>query len=226
MIYSRVKLIVLEISPWMFNANAIDFDGNKMYPTPLLNQWGTIRERLTIKKMSQRIQAITINIVPRNPLSKYIAPFQDAKPIFELPKPEYHENLKALDQLRNDPKFMVKNISRTHLNEFKLYQDQANTLAELIKKINSFGVEVILVHPPVRSDYYDYFDIYPMQREEFEKYKSFIKSFSDKHQVIYWETPVDCGLDDSIFVDYGHLSKEGAILFTKRLSTEIKKAIK
>lgn len=77
----------------------------------------------------------------------------------------------------------------------------------------------------MRSEYYNYLDTDPRYRSEFEKYKTFIKSFSNKHQVIYWETPPDAGLDNSIFVDYGHFSKEGAVLFTRHLSAEINQAL-
>jgi hypothetical protein len=34
---------------------------------------------------------------------------------------------------------------------------------------------------------------------------------NEKVRSIIWETPKDCGLNDSIFIDYGHFSKEGHI---------------
>lgn len=223
----RVKLIILEISPWMFNANALEPHSKKrMSHREDLHRWGTIRERLKIQKTTKRIKAMTIGMIPRNALSDYISAFKKSEPIFELGIPIYHVSPEHTKNLRDDPVFKAENISRDHLYNYKFLQSEANILLNLVKELDKAGVTVALVHPPVRSEYYDYLDTDHSYRAEFEKYKNFIKSLSKKHHVVYWEKPPDAGMDNSIFVDYGHFSKEGCELFSRRLNVEINQAMK
>ncbi len=219
---SRVKQIFLEISPWMFNANALHPISKESFQLrDEILKWGNIQERLEIKETTQRIEAMTISMIPRNPLSDYILVLNESEPIIDLVIPELEANQNSEKVLGDNPNFRAENISRCHLYKFEFLQSEANKLLELIRELERSGVAVSIIHPPVRSEYYNYLDTDRRYRAEFEKYKNFIKSFSDNHQVIYWEKPVDCGLDNSIFVDYGHFSKEGSILFTRRLSVEI-----
>ena len=218
---SRVKHVFLEISPWMFNANALNpITKESLQLRDEILKWGNIQERLEIKETTQRIEAMTIGMMPRAPLLDFISVLKEPEPVIET-VPEFEANQNSEKVLGDNPYFKAENISKCHLYKFEFLQSEANKLLELIRELERFGVAVSLIHPPVKSEYYYYLDTDSRYRSEFEKYKNFIKRFSNKHHVIYWETSPDAGLDNSIFVDYGHLSREGSILFTRRLGVEI-----
>ena len=54
--------------------------------------------------------------------------------------------------------------------------------------------------------------------EEFGNYMDFLETELSTRTVFSWKTPKECGLDESIFVDYGHMSQAGAVLYSRMLA--------
>jgi poly-D-alanine transfer protein DltD len=218
---SRIRLIVFEISPWMFNKNALTPRTTERFlHRDEVDSWGTWQERLEIREMDQRLEAMTVGMVSRHPLSAWITAFQSLDPVYELDAPEYRIDASAEEKLRSDPYFRAEYLSKYHLHEFEFDQGQKNTLEKLLEQLDSVGIAVLLVHPPVKSEYYDYLDTDHRYRAEFLKYESALEKLPS--DLAYWETPFDCGLDDAIFLDYGHLSRGGSADFARRLYAEMK----
>ena len=76
---------------------------------------------------------------------------------------------------------------------------------------------MVLVHPPFNEGFYASM-AEPNLRARYESLIADIRNHvASEMDFIYWETAADCGLDDSIFLDFGHFSKEGAERFTAKL---------
>jgi len=48
----------------------------------------------------------------------------------------------------------------------------------------------------------------------------------DWYRTLFWQTPADAGLDDSIFVDYGHFTLNGARVFSGIIAAGMEDAIR
>jgi tetratricopeptide (TPR) repeat protein len=63
----------------------------------------------------------------------------------------------------------------------------------------------------------------PQYLDAYIKVIRFLHSLeTDRILSIIWQTPGDCGLDESAIIDYGHFSNEGAYAFTQRLFNELR----
>lgn len=223
---ARVRVVVFEVSPWMFNRNALHpIKGGPLKLHDEVDKWGTFRERMEIGGTAGRLKAVAFGVIPRYPLSEWVKAVRGLAPVNELTIPAYRRDERLADTLRVDPVFKAENISVAHLSNFEFDDSEAQTLEQLVEKLSSGGARVFVVHPPVRAAYYDYLDRTEGAPAEFRRYKEFFESLSEKCGVLYWDTPADCGFDESIFLDYGHMTREGAAAFTSLVYSEIEGTI-
>jgi hypothetical protein len=217
------RLVVLEISPWMFNRNHLHhIDRNRRFTFhDEMDIWGTFDERRERGGLAARLKSSVVGLVPRYPLMKWIQTWSDRGPIDRLKVPVYRTDPSKAAKLKADPVFMAENISTAHLADFEFYASEAQLFASLLTELSRQGIGVCVVHPPVRSSYYSYVQDDESRRAGFAKYRKFVDGLSQQYKVVYWDTPDQCGLDESIFLDYGHMSIDGAAAFTEKLVSEI-----
>jgi hypothetical protein len=225
-------LVIIEVSPSMFNKNAI----HPIYKTPYTFEphfytWATLQERFEYPYPMLKLLLISDYFWPiseRRSLSDWVSVIQSIvnnryiEP--HLCIPLYHYNVGAFQSLANNPDFFAQNIAQEHLNNYEFTNKNAEYLKRLIHLAEKKSTKkIILLQTPVRKEYMDVIYNNPKYAETYTQYLQFIHSLENEnvHSII-WETPKDCGLNDSVFVDYGHFNILGAYNFTQRLFIEMK----
>jgi hypothetical protein len=224
-------LVIIEVEPWMFNNNLIHPIYKKPFPFEQhFYTWATFQERLEYPDPIMKLLLLAdyvwpfserrslndwVSIVQSMINSKYVEP--------HLSIPAYHYNLEAFQALANSPTFFAQNIAQDHMNNYEFAEYKAEYLKRLIHLAEKRAKKIILLQPPVRKEYMSVIYNNPKYTKTYIQYLQFIHSMEREnvHSII-WEMPKDCGLNDSIFVDYGHFNLHGAYIFTQRLFVEMK----
>ncbi len=87
------------------------------------------------------------------------------------------------------------------------------------------GIALVVVQPPVRPSYFHYVRQSPTRHSEYRKHVSLMKDLSKELLVLFWPVPGDAGLDEGVFVDYGHFSEDGAAAFSALVAGEMENCI-
>jgi len=146
---------------------------------------------------------------------------KQAEPLLSVPL--YHYQQEAYQSLASNPIYSARQIVKDHLNDFEFAAYNAQYLRRLLLLAEKRAKKVVLLQPPVRKEYID--EIYQNAKylDPYIQYIQFIHGLeNDKVSSIIWQTPEDCGLNESIFIDYGHFNAQGAHIFTQRLLHELK----
>ncbi len=216
----------------MFNNNGIHPFYKIPYPfEPHFYTWATFHERLEYPDLKTKFLL----------LADYLLPFSECRSLEEwgsvidkllqgkkvephLTVPAYHYRAEAYNELATDPRFSAPSIGQDHMNNFEFAENKAEYLKSLVQLAEKKTKKIVLLQPPVRKEYMDVIYNNPKYLETYKEVLQFIHSLeNEKVHSIIWETPKDCGLDDSIFIDYGHFNIKGAYTFTHRLYHELKK---
>ena len=80
---------------------------------------------------------------------------------------------------------------------------------------------MVIFHPPVQAEYYDYLASDPRMQSKFGKFRAFVHDLARDYRVVYGETLEDWGLDRSAVVDYGHFSRAGTLRFARQLCVSL-----
>jgi len=224
-------LVIIEVEPWMFNKNLIHPIYKKLHLfEPHFYTWATFQERLEYPDLTMKLLLLADYIWPfseRRSLNDWVFVIQSiingryVEPHLSIPA--YHYNLEAFQSLANSPIFFAQNIAQDHMNNYEFANHKAEYLKRFIHLAEKKSKKIILLQPPVRKEYMDVIYNNPKYAETYIQYLRFIRSLVNEnvHSII-WETPTDCGLNDSVFIDYGHFNYHGAYIFTQRLFIEMK----
>ncbi len=229
-ILDSVETVIVEVVPAPFNDNAIHPITHKEERHPAeFDTWATYRERKGLSDPALRYTLLAkyvFSLTQRRNLVRWLG---IGKAILtrepwagRMPPPPFHADPVKTAILARDPSFQATTISRCHLRNYHFCQQRAMVVRELLAFLRRRGVDVAVLHPPVRKEYYDHVASNAPLSTEFGKYRSVMRDLAEECQTICWETVEDCGLDDSVLVDYGHFSRDGAIAFTKRVSDEMR----
>ncbi len=134
-----------------------------------------------------------------------------------LSPPVYHVNKEQKQRLANSYFFSAASMGPLNFHAFEISPRALYDLKSLTALLKRKSIRVVLVHPPFRAGYFA-----PLKddaiRDEYQALIGQIRTLAARDmEFIYWEKSADCGLDDSVFVDFGHFSKEGAARFTRKL---------
>jgi hypothetical protein len=92
---------------------------------------------------------------------------------------------------------------------------------ESITDYNGSGIQVILVEMPVADGLYYFFG---NGASDYNKFLTRVDELASLHQVPFWQTePLDF-IPDNGWVDYSHLNKTGAEIFSKWLGQQVVRA--
>ncbi len=225
------SLVVIEVEPWMFNMNPIHPIYKRPHPFEShFYMWATLQERWEYPDLKTRVLL----------LADYVWPFSERRSLMDwgsalrliikapyadphLSLPVYQFDPQAYQAMANDPNFTAGQITRYQLNDFKFAPYKAEYFKRLIKLAEKNAKKIVLLQPPVRKEYIEAIYNNPKYFNTYIQYVQFIHGLeNEKISSIIWQTPEDCGLNESIFIDYGHFNAQGAHVFTQRLSQELK----
>jgi len=228
-ILDSVETVFIEAIPVSFNDNAVHPRTHQRARCPAeFATWATWRERLRLSDPALRYELLAGHVFSLTYRRNLVRWVKIGKAILtrepwagDMSPPPFHADPEKAAILARDPVFQAVTVSRCHLRNYHFCKQTAMTMQELLTLLRRRGVNVVVLHPPAQKEYYDYVVSTPQRLTEFEKYRSFMSDLAEECQTICWEKVEDCGLDDSVLVDYGHFSRDGAIAFTKRVSDEI-----
>jgi tetratricopeptide (TPR) repeat protein len=223
-------LVIIEVEPWMFNNNYFS-QGDIPFIQPGFYQWATLQDRFEFPHL--KIKALL--------LADYFWPFSERrslqgwcsvldgvmhkmhpKPMNPDDIPKYHYDPSAYKMVAEEPKGTAQFQAHAALNDFEFAPYKAEYLQRLIRLAEKKSKKIVLLQPPLRNEYIDIMFDTPKYLEGHIRVVKFLHSLeSENVSTIIWERPEDCGLTDSVFIDYGHFNREGAYMFTQRLYNEL-----
>ncbi len=220
----NVRACVIEVDPWTFSR----YECHAITKEPVrhrreIETWGTAREILAVEGTLLKTRLLVQRYLPRHSVSQYIRAAEHlAKGPSEtagtLPRPPYHADRTLEHKLRDNPNFFAENISQYHMTNYTFSTTKANEFSRFLRTLTGQGITVLLVHPPVRKAYFNYVLTDPNRRKEFDKHLSFLDKLGAEYDFVNWQTPAEGGMSDDVFVDYGHLSLEGANIYSNALA--------
>lgn len=141
----------------------------------------------------------------------------------KIPEPVYHEDREIEISQANSTHFKAEIISRDHMKDYQFCEYKKKIFEQLLSLLSQKKYRIVIVHPPVRKEYYNYVLQSPKLLLEYHKHEQYLKYLTKNYHCIIWKIPEDMGLTSSVFVDYGHFNKEGCVMFSKKLGIELKK---
>ena len=222
-LYSSCSLIVIDIEPWMFNDNLI----HPIYKIPHDHEpyftiWASLKERTELPGIASKASLVFDFFWPVSEKRSFPDWYAVIKALTNnqnipasLSIPTYQYNAAEYQSLATSQNFSAFSIANDHLNNYKFAKYKADSLRYLVKRFEKQCDHIVLLQPPVRKEYMDVIYDNPGYLSTYKQVLAFIHSLeNDKVSSIIWETPADCGLDDSVFIDYGHFNLNGANKFT------------
>ena len=222
-LYNNCSLIIIDIEPWMFNNNTIHPIFKKQIPyEPYFTVWASLQERIEFSGITTKAYLASDFFWPlseRRSFPEWFGVFNTLTNRHSiragLSIPTYQYNAAEYQSLATAPNFSAYSIAHNHLNNFEFAKYKADSLRYLVKRLEKQCDYIVLLQPPVRKEYMDVIYNNPDYHTTYKQVLAFIHSLeNDKVSSIIWETPSDCGLDDSVFIDYGHFNLNGANKFT------------
>ncbi len=154
--------------------------------------------------------------------TKYVGGLFRKTPSYLRP-PKYHRNRLEEVSVRNAPNFCARVVSMHHMNQLQLSPFKCDMYRKLLAELTRRGATVVLVSPPARKEYFEIAATDPVVRDGYQAYDAFRAELAKEFPSFYWDKAAACGFDESIFVDYGHYTIDGGILFSNYLAETLRK---
>lgn len=230
-LFESSPLVIIEIEPWMFNEYYFSTKDN-LFLQPGFLKWATFQDRLKFPDVKTKFLLLADYFWPfseRRSLDGWVDIIDSSikgipsKPYNPEEQPKYHYLLSAYQKVANNPKGTTEFQFSSGLHDFKFSAYKAEYLKCLITLVKKKSKKIIILQPPLRNEYFEYLYNNPEYLDTYKEVLRVVHSLEDKnvHSII-WETTKDCGLNDSVFIDYGHFNIQGANIFTQRLFIEMK----
>jgi len=222
-----VDLVVIELSPWEFNRHVRNPVGHPTLVPDELRYWGGLGDRLAVDDPLLRMRLLGDYLWPlskRRPLEQWDAPTSLAIAA-PPPPPIHHTDPATAAYLAKQEAFQPEHIAANHFFDPEVSAFTARNLSLLLAAVTTKPErEIVLLQLPARRGYFDTVEKSPQGRAFYDEVQRIADSQSGNHvHVIAWHTADECGLQEDIFVDYGHLSLSGAAAMTNRVYDEMER---
>ena len=224
-----VDLVLLEVPRWNFNRNRVNPLSRVVVDYPeSLRQQGGLWDRLSVDGWRNRAGLVAEFFWPayqRRTIEDWMDHLASRAPVLpQLPPASIHWDEKLHATLSRHPRFRAKNIVLDHFANPEMSGFAYRNFRLLVEELRDAGVEVAIVTLPVR-------DVYGQVLRADERRASFVATVDEMASSILGDgvfavacdRAIDCGQSAEIFVDYGHLNKEGARRLTSALFDMIEK---
>lgn len=220
------EMAIVELEPSQFNIHARSPITGAVLPYPVsMKLWATWSERTLFPSAArpELVRSLFAPLALRRSLPDWMHFFSSAlsPERAALPRPRYHHEAEARATLENDGRFAAASISKLHFGRYRFSEYLWNRFQALLDLFERRGIRVVVFSPPARNVYWDYARREADVAQGYGDYKKKVEGLRRRVDVIEWDTASDAGLDESIFVDYGHCNLEGSRLLTRRLSAEL-----
>jgi hypothetical protein len=216
-----VKICVIEINPWSFNKQQ-QYSLFDPYYRAESGTWGTLRDTLDNDRILVKLKLCYLLTFPRRTFKDWYFTLRafcgKGGDEDHLPGPEYHYNREKESKLRTDPVHMAVNIVEVQMLNYRFCKRKRAEFDDFLKRLEAKGITVVLAEPPITAGYYDFVWASREKSAEYQKHLDYLAELSKRYTTVFWPTPSDAGLDESIFVDYGHYTLDGARSYSERLA--------
>jgi len=219
-------MAIVEVEPSQFNANARSPLTGVLIPYPVsMTGWGTWSERVVFPSIArpELVRSLFAPLELRRALPAwmhYLGSLRSHEAA-SVPRPRYHQDAEARETLENDERFEAVSMSKLHFGSYRFSEYLWTKLEALVDRLERQGIRVVVFSPPARRVYWDYPQHEASVGPGYGVYRKKMQALGQRVEVIEWDTAGDAGLDESIFLDYGHCSLEGARLLSGRLAGEL-----
>ena len=222
-----VELVLIEAARWNFNRNRIAplTEIRTDYPEHFRQQGG-LRDRLSVDGWIARASLVAEMIWPtyqRRGLAAWLH-FATTRwsPVPSLPIRSPHWDEKQHAAIRRQKFLQANSIVLDHFHEPAMSSFALRNFRALIGEIRSQGARVVVVHLPTRPAYERAIRRDTAKSKLVELIDNEIDSILDDGvYAVGCRLAGECGLTQSVFVDYGHFNYEGARAFTGFLFDEV-----
>ena len=230
-LFASSPLVILEIGPWMFNKYYFS-NTNNLFIQPGFFTWATFQDRLNLPDVKEKYLLLFDYFWPvseRRSIDEWVGILYSLvigrPPTLYDPDeiPGWHYNLSDFIKVRDHPGQTVQYQTSAGLNNYTFAEYKAEYLRSLIHLIEYKSKNIVLLQPPLRNAYFNIVYNNNQYLKGDTDVIKFIHSLeSERVHSIIWQAPEDCGMNDSVLVDYGHFSVNGAYLFTQILFNKLK----
>lgn len=224
-------IAIIEINPWTFNKNI----WHPVLHEPMgygseFPRWANFWERLNYPypypedRWKMVLGHFTL-LGLRGPIYEWAGQLKGLAKKWpeKIPAPVYHEDREKEISLGNNSNFNAENISHYHMKDYQFCEYRKQIFEKLLSLLSQKEYRIVILHLPLRKEYYNYVLQSPGLLLEYNKHEEYLKYLAKHYHCIIFKIPEDMSLTSSVFVDYGHFSKEGCVMFSKRLGVELKK---
>ncbi|MDD3605022.1 MAG: hypothetical protein PHD86_07530 [Kiritimatiellae bacterium] len=222
---------VIELNPFTFNRQLKHTVTKELqyyrreYPI-----WGRFRDLRTAVGVSAKTRLFWSLILPRRTFRDWSVSTRGIAgrlPEAELlPRAEYQYDMKLEEKQRNDPDFKPHNIARCHMYNYTFSEKKKDDFEQFLGELERRNLDIVLVQPPVSDRYFDYIRESEKRSAEYDRHLVYLEELSGRYRTLFWQTPADAGLDESIFVDYGHFTRDGARVFSGIMAAAMEDAVR
>jgi hypothetical protein len=218
-----VQLVLIEAPRWNFNRNKV-FPGSNRYRYDYpehFRQQGGLLDRWSVDDRIARMKLLAEFVWPlyqRRSVEEWIEYFRSRRePVPQLSGSMHwieamHEKFRALRALRAD------SIVLDHFHDPAMSSFAIRNFELLIRDVRKQGTKVVIVTLPTRDLYQDKIRADPLKNSFVNSIDALIASKTDDGVYsISCKRARDCQLSEAIFVDYGHLTMDGARALTDEL---------
>jgi hypothetical protein len=171
--------------------------------------WPVHRERMTFESALALPLTVASEKAQFKPMDARWPAFKTSRKMRETYKREY---------------FQPATVVERHMNDFSYSEFMESAVNSLISLCRSRGITVIVIIPPATKEFTGLLRSgYP---DGYKRILSFAESLNgDGVYSFIAETPADIGeRERGFFMDYGHMTEEGAAKYTKWLTRKMKEA--
>ncbi|HLX59763.1 MAG TPA: hypothetical protein VKX17_00645 [Planctomycetota bacterium] len=207
------KLVILNLDDWQVST------GPKM-SNSLYETHGPLLERLRFPE-DQRTRLFLDGLFHIRVMLKLVpgAIFGRAKDTQNL---KLDENNQILPPPRKERLDNFDDQIALFYNEFNVHPVMLGHIEKLARKVQANGGTFVLMQLPNRASYQD--EVEQLHPKEFAREREAVATLAKDLSVKLWffTRPEEIGLTDSMYEDYGHITREGAPIVTKFLAAKIR----
>lgn len=226
----QAELVIINVSRWMVNQNRRQTrsPAEMVGIRPLFYKLANLNDRLFLDRPRELMEAMLDllfrHLAEKRSLRDWGRGFLDAfrgTSSLRLSTERVWWNKEFWELHVPDENFQPSKAARAHMMEFFISRRMQNLWKEFLQLCHSENLRIVILHPPNPLAYQSAFVSIPGALEGERQYWDFLHELRQQAVVLAYPTPTSAGLEDSDFLDYGHLTKLGATKFTRLVVREL-----
>lgn len=226
------ELVVIDAAPWMLNANRT----NALLPATW--RFSTLRQRLQLDRPRERVDAL-VDLAMRHKterrelwdwlrgLLRLAAGQSTSSSWGKGGKPLWSTARSA--QRRTDPGFRPAAAARDHMRNFAVSGRTRAAVEQILSMCEQARTKLVIVDTPALPSYLAQIRAMPGGTDGLRAYSTWLtelRAHPAVAAVLRYPDPGAAALSPQHFLDYGHLDKDGAGIFSRAVARDLRELLK